>query len=900
MRTNHGFTPVASGTVVLSILFVGTAALAQPASFIARRDFATGKGPGSVVVADFNGDGKQDLATINQAERGPTLHGISVLLGNGDGTFQGHSTVFANGYMPRSLAAGDFNADGAPDLAVANNGSDNASFNVAILLGSGDGTFQAPVEYPVGRFPSFVAVGDFNRDGHADLVAANQESNDVSVLIGSGGGTFQGSVAYAVGIRPRSVAAADFNGDDAADLAVVSLGSHDVSILLANGDGTFQPASSFPTDDRPEWVTVADLNGDGARDLAVVSAGDGFTPTGHISVLAGNGDGTFQPGVRHATGVGAVSVGVGDVDADGRPDLLAAALSSAGAGSSALILLANADGTFQTPRAFATGSRPNSVGIGDFDGDGRVDVATANSDADTVSILLGNGDGSFFEAPKYGANRLADSVAAGDFNRDGVPDLAVANQSDSCSVLLGYGDGTFQAAQTFAAGDNPMGIASGDLNGDGELDVATANWLSNTVSVLLGNGDGTLRTAVQYAAGVRPMSIAAADFNGDGALDLAVANDGLQWGSVGRVSVLPGNGDGTFRAPVTLIAGRNSRSVAARDLDGDGDVDLAVANAHSHDVSVMLGSGDGTFQAAVNYATGSFPASVAIGDLDRDGVADLAVGSSPASVLLGNGDGTFQAARNFHVDVDSGFIAVAELTGDGIADLAFVGFSNVVWVLAGNGDGSFQTGSGFGGGHGTEELAAADFNGDGRTDIAVANRGSNDVSVLINRTVTAPAAAPTFNPAPGTYSHPLNVALATSTGGATIHYTTDGSTPTTASAVYTGPIPVTRSLTFRAIAAASGMENSTVAEGAYTLQAATPTFNPPGGTYLLPQLVSISSASPDVTIYYTTDGSMPTTASKRYTGSFLVGVGTTAVRAIAVAPGWSNSAVATAIYRIPL
>ena len=573
MRTKHRFTPVAGGIAVLSILLAGTAALAQPPSFIARRDFATGKGPGSVVVADFNGDGKQDLATINQAERGPTLHGISVLLGNGDGTFQGHSTVFANGYIPRSLAAGDFNRDGAPDLAVANNGSDNTSFNVAILLGSGDGTFQAPVEYAIGQFPSFVAAGDFNRDGLADLVAANQESNDVSVLIGSGDGTFQASVAYAVGIRPRSVAAADFNGDDAADLAVVSLGSHDVSILLANGDGTFQPASSFPTDDRPEWVTVADLDGDGARDLAVVSAGDGFTPTGHISVLAGNGDGTFQPGVRHATGVGAVSVSVGDVNADGRPDLLAAALSSAGAGSSALVLLASADGAFEAPRAFATGSRPNSVGIGDFDGDGRTDVATANSDAD---ILLGTGDGSFVEAPKYGAERHADSVTAGDFNRDGAPDLAVANQSDSCSVLLGNGDGTFHAAQTFAAGDSPMGIASGDLNGDGDLDVATANWLSNTVSVLLGNGDGTLRTAVHYAAGMHPMSVAAADVNGDGALDLAVANDGLQWGSIGRVSVLLGNGDGTFRTPATLTAGRNSRAVAAGDLDGDGDVDLAV------------------------------------------------------------------------------------------------------------------------------------------------------------------------------------------------------------------------------------------------------------------------------------------------------------------------------------
>jgi hypothetical protein len=164
---------------------------------------------------------------------------------------------------------------------------------------------------------------------------------------------------------------------------------------------------------------------------------------------------------------------------------------------------------------------------------------------------------------------------------------------------------------------------------------------------------------------------------------------------------------------------------------------------------------------------------------------------------------------------------------------------------------------------------------------------------------TVAVVAPSFSPAAGTYSQPQTVALNTPTSGARIYYTTDGSTPTTASPIYTGPISVTQTTTIRAIGVASGMANSTVSSATYTLKAATPTFNPPGGTYLLPQLVEISSASPGTTIYYTTDGSTPTTASTRYTGAFLVGVGTTTVRAIAVAPGWSQSDVATATYAIP-
>jgi len=159
-------------------------------------------------------------------------------------------------------------------------------------------------------------------------------------------------------------------------------------------------------------------------------------------------------------------------------------------------------------------------------------------------------------------------------------------------------------------------------------------------------------------------------------------------------------------------------------------------------------------------------------------------------------------------------------------------------------------------------------------------------------------ATPAFSPPGGTYDRPQSVAISDATPGATIYYTTDGSTPTTASTVYTGPIAVTRTTTIKAMATANGMVSSSVATAVYTLRAATPTFNPPGGTYLVPQYVSISDASPGVTIYYTTDGSTPTTASTVYTSPILVvtTLGPTTIKAMAVAPGWSQSAVASATY----
>src|SRR6267143_1581467 len=229
----------------------------------------------------------------------------------------------------------------------------------------------------------------------------------------------------------------------------------------------------------------------------------------------------------------------------------------------------------------SVGRNPTSVTAGDFNGDGKLDLAVTNSGSYSVSVLLGNGDGTFRAAANYGVGFLPLSVTSGDFNGDGKPDLAVANQgSNNVSVLLGNGDGTFQTAVSYSVGSHPVSGTRGYFNGDGKPALAVATPGSNNVRILLGNGDGTFQAAVSYGVGY-PTSVTAGDFNGDGKPDLAVTNPGSN-----NVSILLGNGDGTFQAATSYLAGSNPVSVVSADFNGDGKPDIAVVNSGSNTVSV--------------------------------------------------------------------------------------------------------------------------------------------------------------------------------------------------------------------------------------------------------------------------------------------------------------------------
>ena len=280
--------------------------------------------------------------------------------------------------------------------------------------------------------------------------------------------------------------------------------------------------------------------------------------------------------------------------------------------------------------AYDVGSQPDSVALGDFNGDGKIDLAVANRGSNTVSILIGNGDGTFHAAVNNSVNN-PQSMAVGDFDRDGRLDLAVAKgSSNGVSILLGDGDGSFQPAMNYSV-NNPQSVAVGDFDRDGRLDLAVARGSSNGVSILLGDGDGSFQPAMNYSAGSNTSSAVIGDFNKDGKLDLAASN-----AASNTVSILLGKGDGTFQAAVNYSV-NNPQSVVVGDFSGDGKLDLAVSSSASNAVSILPGNGDGTFQSAMSYSVGSNPLSLATGDFNGDGKLDLAVSnaaSNTVSILL--------------------------------------------------------------------------------------------------------------------------------------------------------------------------------------------------------------------------------------------------------------------------
>jgi hypothetical protein len=402
------------------------------------------------------------------------------------------TTFISKSRLKAAVLSSDIAKPGTASITVVNPGPGDGTSNVIffeVAPARASIALSAPTVFSVGAgsYPVSVVVGDFNRDGKLDLAVANWASNNVSVLLGNGDGTLGAAVNYGAGSNPHSVAVGDFNGDGKLDLAVANAGSGNVSVLLGNGDGTFRAAVSYGTGLTPESVAVGDFNGDGKLDLVVASDSSGNV--GIVSVLLGNGDGTFQAAVDYGTGFGPSSVGVGDFNGDGKLDLAVANF----VGGNVSVLLGNGDGTFRAAVSYWTGSTPESVAVGDFNGDGKLDLAVASDSSGNVgivSVLLGNGDGTFQAAINYGTGLGPRSVAVGDFNRDGKLDIAVANEnSGNVSVLLGNGDGTFQAAANYGAGygsGGPVSIAVGDFNDDGRLDLAVAEgYGSPFVSVLL-------------------------------------------------------------------------------------------------------------------------------------------------------------------------------------------------------------------------------------------------------------------------------------------------------------------------------------------------------------------------------------------------------------------------------
>ncbi|MBW4698767.1 MAG: VCBS repeat-containing protein [Aphanocapsa lilacina HA4352-LM1] len=359
---------------------------------------------------------------------------------------------------------------------------------------------------------------------------------------------FAPALTFGVGDTPRGVTVGDLDGNGTLDILTTNLGTGTLSSLLGNGDGTFANLQNFAVGSRPYAPVLAELNGDGLLDAITANSS-----SANLSVLISRGNGGFAAAVNYPIdGTFPADAAAGDLDGDGDLDIVSANRYS----DTLSVLSNNGNGTFGAPRNLVLPARsgPSALVVADLDGDGDLDLVTANVFAAGVSVFLNNGNGTFSAAQNYPAAAGTSDVVAGDLDGDGDLDLMTANRgADNVSVLLGGGDGTFGATRNFAVGNYPLAVAVGDLDGDGDLDGLTANRRgSGNVSVLPGNGSGGFGTAVSFdTGGDGATGVEAADFDGDGDLDLAVIN-----GFASNVGVLINTGDGVVLPVIDSITPR--------------------------------------------------------------------------------------------------------------------------------------------------------------------------------------------------------------------------------------------------------------------------------------------------------------------------------------------------------
>jgi Flp pilus assembly secretin CpaC len=355
-------------------------------------------------------------------------------------------------------------------------------------------------DYATGKNPISVAIADFNKDGHPDLAVANQTDGTISILLGNGDGTFAAQTVISIPVgavapSPSAITTGDFNDDGNIDIAVTDMANSRVLILLGRGDGTFLTPAAFPAGNNPVALLAQDFDGDGQPDLAVVNKGDGTTAS-TVTILLGDKVNGIQNGVfgtpptqtnPPGVGVSPSAVTSADFNGDGNADLAV----TNQADNTVSILLGRGDGTFATQRTLATGTGPAGIATGDFNSDGHADLAVSNQSAGTVSILVGNGDGTFLAHNDFTTGAGPVGIVAANF-AGATTDLAVADESaNTVDVLIGNGDGTFTAPVSLPTGNSPIAVAAADLNGDATIDLVSANNASANVSVTLNTVQGS-------------------------------------------------------------------------------------------------------------------------------------------------------------------------------------------------------------------------------------------------------------------------------------------------------------------------------------------------------------------------------------------------------------------------
>jgi hypothetical protein len=675
-----------------------------------------GSGASSIVAADFNNDGRTDLAVTD-----PSLNEVSILLSNGDGTFTSLPPIQTAG-APYAIAAGDFTGKpGEVDLAVA----DRSSSTITILLGNGDGKFRVGQTIPLGQpdnpsFPAAIVAGNFTRNGIIDLAVADIQTDDVTVLLGNGNGTFRlspqspillGGAPYAI-----SLTEGDFLHNGLDDLAVASTDfttsyGNSIQVLLANGNGTFQAPSVMPISVYPTAIVAGNFNGKpGEVDLATA---DMFNP-GFVdySVYLSNGNGTFQgPNPFGLGGTGqSTALVTGDFAGNGRTDL---AITRTGP-DTVQVELSNNDGTFSDPSDVDL-TRSNTPVVGDFTRNGASDVAVVDSAGNIIYRAGLPGEPGRFAPPI--------TINAGDPSRDIAfvstdvgPVLASVDARDNKISLFAWRDGSFTLIGSLNTGQLPAQIVAADLNGSGLDDLVVRNAGDGTISVFLAQpflGPTSTKAdipifipAVVLPTGVGVSDVEVADLHQDGRLDIVFANrlsgevgvfENLGGGEFATSPVLYRAGLGpygvtgsAFPTPETSLEGTTSAAVGA--FTPGGLPSIVALNPGSNTLGLLSDLGNGVFSNPTEIPTPASGLVVRAVDFGNSGSTGLAVLASNGLYIYvrGNGPGGFLPPTFYPVGFEPNGLTVADLSGNGKADLLVSNPLGDVLVLLGNGNGTFQ------------------------------------------------------------------------------------------------------------------------------------------------------------------------------------------------------------------
>ncbi len=374
-------------------------------------------------TTEFNGrklfDGQYGVLSLQAG------YGTNAVLGNGlggaIGTGEFDSAVsYAIGSLPEALITGDFNNDGHTDFIS----SDRSSDALYINLGTGDGGFAEAITQADTDYMSTLDSADVNNDGILDLVAVEPTNDRIAFYLGNGNGTFATATFYDMGNSTYDSKFGDFNGDGNIDIATIDLVDNNIAVHLGGGDGTFSAYGTYSVGNNPLSMEVADFNGDGLDDIVAAINSDGT-----INVVLANGDGSLSTATSYAAGSSPGPVIVADTNNDGIVDIIAGARGTGHIG----VFLGNGDGTFQSRNSYAVGgfTEFHNLAAGDFDGDGNVDIASANNTDSTISILLGNGDGTYQQETNFSTGGQLGWLVADDLNADGVVDLAVVSDANN-------------------------------------------------------------------------------------------------------------------------------------------------------------------------------------------------------------------------------------------------------------------------------------------------------------------------------------------------------------------------------------------------------------------------------------------------------------------------------------